>query len=532
MRPKLPRLPFRSSLRFRVLASFALIVSLSLFLAGAGSVWLIRHQQAEAAERGIGRLVDVLNNEWRDMQMRGLQPEQVAGGLTDYSRYFGVRILLLDGDQRVTLDTNSNDPAVGEQITEAARGPAPASGPGEPYQSRRIKLQGRDVFMFTSTRQPATSALTERPTGNNSLILTVPADDVTSAWARLLPRLLFAGGLAALFAAIMGTLLVNRITKPILQMTRASEAMAEGDYSQRVEVAPDEDDEVAHLGRAFNQMALQVDRSSRAMRQLLANVSHDLKTPLTSIQGYSQAMVDGVIEPDELAGAAEIVHQEAERMRSLVEDLLYLSQLEAGQSQLNLELLDLDAAVAATANRFRFQAEVAYVEVALELNGGTVMADERRIEQVLANLLDNAIRFAPAGTKVSLTTAREDGHATVTVHNWGDPIPPADLPNIFDRFYQVDEARTRRGHSGLGLSIVRELVQAHGGDVTARSSAEAGTSFTVQLPASDIEVAVGAGRIERAARPAGADGVGAPELTRPLTRALHSSRGSSAVAPP
>jgi two-component system sensor histidine kinase BaeS len=260
--------------------------------------------------------------------------------------------------------------------------------------------------------------------------------------------------------------------------------MAEGDYSQRIEVGRGDDDEVAHLGRAFNQMAQQVDRSTRAMRQLLANVSHELKTPLTSIQGYSQAMVDGVLELDELPSAAEIVHQEAERMRSLVDDLLYLSQLEAGQSPLNLERIDLDAAVTATANRFRYQAESAGVEIGLELDGGAVLGDERRIEQVLANLLDNAIRFAPVDSRVTLQTAHEDSVILFAVHNAGEPVPPEDLPNIFDRFYQVDEARTRRsGHSGLGLSIVRELVQAHGGEVSVESSAGAGTIFTVQLPA-------------------------------------------------
>jgi two-component system phosphate regulon sensor histidine kinase PhoR len=184
-----------------------------------------------------------------------------------------------------------------------------------------------------------------------------------------------------------------------------------------------------------------------------------------------------------MPSAAGIVHQEAERMRSLVDDLLYLSQLEAGQSPLTLDRLDLDAAVAATADRFRYQAEAAGVEIAVDLDGGVVLADGRRIEQVLANLLDNALRFSPSGSLVELTTSHEDGSVIVAVHNWGEPIPPDDLPNIFDRFYQVDRARTRNGHSGLGLAIVRELVQAHGGEVAAQSSPEAGTTFRVRLPA-------------------------------------------------
>jgi signal transduction histidine kinase len=356
--------------------------------------------------------------------------------------------------------------------------------------------------MFTTRSGGSAPVQLERPISNVSLVVTVPVADITSAWASLLPRLLIAGGLAALFAVVVGTLLANRITRPIQQMTRASEAMAQGDYSQRIEVGRDDDDEVAHLGRAFNQMAQQVDRSTRAMRQLLANVSHELKTPLTSIQGYSQAMVDGVIEPDELGGAAEIVHQEAERMRSLVDDLLYLSQLEAGQSPLTLERIELDAAVAATANRFRYQAEAATVDIRLDLDGGAVLADERRIEQVLANLLDNALRFAPAGSQVTLRTRHEGNVVLVQVHNTGEPIPAEDMPSIFDRFYQVDQARTRNVHSGLGLAIVRELVQAHGGEATVESSVEAGTTFTVRLPAAPPDSSKPASTSEDA--PAGA----------------------------
>jgi len=471
-----------------VLASFALVIALSLFLAGAVSVWLIRDQQAEAAEKGLGRLVYPLAARLAEMQLSGYPSERIASELATNARYYDVRILLIDSSQRVVLDTDSEDPALGEQIAEAAERPSPP-GPGEAFQSQRIKLQGQDLFMFTSAGTRVAPAQMARPISDVRLIVAVPAADITSAWASLLPRLLLAGGLAALFATVVGTLLANRITKPIQQMTRASEAMAQGDYSQRIEVGRDDDDEVAHLGRAFNQMAQQVDRSTRAMRQLLANVSHELKTPLTSIQGYSQAMVDGVIERDELPAAAEIVHQEAERMRSLVDDLLYLSQLEAGQSPLSLERIDIDPAVAATANRFRYQAEGAGVEIGLDLDGAPVLGDERRLEQVLANLLDNAIRYAPAGSAVTLSTRHEGGTVAVGVHNWGEPIPAEDLPNIFDRFYQVDESRTRsrNGHSGLGLAIVRELVQAHGGEASVESSEDAGTRFTVRLPAAPTD---------------------------------------------
>ena len=169
-------------------------------------------------------------------------------------------------------------------------------------------------------------------------------------------------------------------------------------------------------------------------------------------------------------------------MRGLIEDLLYLSQIEAGQLPIALETMNVDDLVAAAARRFHYQAETAEVEIRMALDGAPVRADERRLEQVLANLMDNAIRYAPAGSEVLLRTVRIPGAVLIEVHNGGTPIPAEDLPHVFDRFYQVDRARTRDGHSGLGLAIVRELVQAHGGTVAVQSEQGAGTVFTVRLP--------------------------------------------------
>jgi signal transduction histidine kinase len=178
-----------------------------------------------------------------------------------------------------------------------------------------------------------------------------------------------------------------------------------------------------------------------------------------------------------------VIVGESERIRVLVDDLLYLSQLESGTLQLNLDNVDLDAIVADAAGRFRFQADEADVRLRLALDGAPVHADGRRLEQVLANLVDNAIRFAPSGSEVLIRTYRVENETVIEVNNGGEPIPEESLSAVFDRFYQVDPARTEARHSGLGLSIVQELVQAHGGTVGVQSSRDAGTTFTVRLPA-------------------------------------------------
>jgi signal transduction histidine kinase len=168
-------------------------------------------------------------------------------------------------------------------------------------------------------------------------------------------------------------------------------------------------------------------------------------------------------------------------MGALVDDLLYLSRIDAGQLALSVEDVNVDELITATTERFAYQAETGEVTVRRALTAGTVRGDGRRLEQVFTNLLENAIRFAPRGTEVLLRSYRYGANAVIEVHNGGEPIPAEALPHVFDRFFQGDPSR-RRGHQGLGLAIVQELVQAHGGTVSVQSAPESGTTFTVRLP--------------------------------------------------
>jgi signal transduction histidine kinase len=178
-----------------------------------------------------------------------------------------------------------------------------------------------------------------------------------------------------------------------------------------------------------------------------------------------------------------LINEEANRIRVLVDDLLYLSEIESGTLRMELDDVDVDEVAAGTLRRFRFPAEEAGVELAFDLQGTLVRADGRRLEQVMANLLDNAIRFSPSGEAVTLRTRAQSDGVLIEVHNRGEPVPEEHLSRIFDRFYQADPSRAGARHRGLGLSIVQELVQAHGGHVTVDSGRERGTTFTIFLPA-------------------------------------------------
>lgn len=470
-------------LRLRLLAAFGLVIFLSLALAGFASVFLLRDQQAEAAEQRIGRLVPTFSNRVTEMELYGFPASRIRRDLVPLAGYFGVRIFLLDQNRRVVLDTHDGQPMLGATLNVVER--TISANPEQEmvaFRAFREQVQGQDLYLFTASQPiPMLPAGVPLRQPESTLVIAVPATDVTSAWAQLLPRFAIAGGLAALFAVVAGTIISGRITRPITAMTRASEAMAQGDYDQRVEASGH--DEVAALAGAFNEMAARVSRSNRAMRQLLGNVSHELKTPLTSIQGFSQALLDGLAtDEQERRQLAGVINQEAESMRVLVDDLLYLSSLEAGELTLALEEVDFDALVRDGVRRLAFRAQEEQVSVTHDAGGAPLRGDGRRLEQVVANLLDNAIRFSPAASEVRLRTRADAESVTLEVHNGGEPIPEQDLPHVFDRFYQADPARSDAAHSGLGLAIVHELVQAHGGDVAVRSSRSDGTTFTVRLP--------------------------------------------------
>jgi two-component system sensor histidine kinase ResE len=235
-------------------------------------------------------------------------------------------------------------------------------------------------------------------------------------------------------------------------------------------------------------MAAQVKATQQAQRDFVANVSHDLKTPLTAITGWSQALLDGAADtPDEQQRAAQTIHDEAERMARLVNELLDLARLESGQLQMKMRPVDLSEIMADVYHSHVPQARARSIDLELE-NPGPLMVhgDPDRLTQVFTNLADNALAYTPTGGKVRLVTRADDGWAEGIVTDNGPGIPEEELPRVFERFYRLEKSRARsedgRG-AGLGLAIVHELVTAHGGRISVSSSLGLGTAFVVRLGA-------------------------------------------------
>jgi signal transduction histidine kinase len=295
-------------------------------------------------------------------------------------------------------------------------------------------------------------------------------------------------GLVALAAVGLSLLLARQIAKPVRALTAAARRMGSGDFDQRVPVRTR--DELGELAEAFNSMAEAVGRQEMLRRQLAADIAHELRTPLSVIQADLEAMLDGIrpLRTKEIAD----VHQETRLLIRLVADLQDLSLAEAGQLPLKKEPTDLGVLARASVARFSSRAEEKEIRLTVDTpdNLPPVEADQDRISQVLGNLLDNALRHAPPRGEVTvkLESDAEQGRVQLTVHDTGPGIPTEHLPNVFERFYRADRARSRvAGGSGIGLAVVKQLVKAHGGQIWAESPTGGGTSFALMLPTSKTD---------------------------------------------
>jgi len=295
-----------------------------------------------------------------------------------------------------------------------------------------------------------------------------------------LNRLLLIAGVISLAACVLlGAYLAQRLSKPISDVIRAAGKIAAGNFDGRL--APEENTaELTALSHSVNSLAASLERQESLRKQLTADVAHELRTPLTTLQSTVEAMLDGVWAPNEehLSSCRE----EILRLNKLVDELGALSRYESGTLLLNREMLDLHQLAAQTARNFESAAR--QKDVSLSVSGVEVLvsADRDKIGQVLVNLMHNALKFTPAGGRISLETRIEADQATLSVRDTGCGIAPEDLPYVFERFYRADPSRSREtGGSGIGLAIALAIAKAHGGDIHVSSTVGEGSEFVLSL---------------------------------------------------
>lgn len=525
-RPRLNLRAMRKSLRFRLLVSYVLLlgvtivaITMTLFFATAARqappqqtyerlTALVRGldfsslivefgnlreadlprpaqagEDSSAAERERLRLADLAALETRYVEM-----------LTEFASTRDVRVMWLvqtnDGTVRVAYDSSGltqRGDTMPEETLSVQRG-----SPGGERSTLRLPDGAEQVYgvlrddlgqqwLFSGF---ATAFL--RPIARTNLVMvaekrpTESLQDVLADFgvALLLP-LIQAGLVGLVVAALLATLISRTIARPLQAVSRAATAVARGDMDQRVPISGPQ--EVQQVARAFNYMNDEVQAAQQSQRDFMANVSHDLKTPLTSIQGYSQAIMDGTARQPEKAAA--IIHDEASRLTRMVIALTDLARMEAGQFSLNIASLDLAQIVEAVGQKLQPLAQKKHITFQVEApSQQRVAGDGDRLVQVFNNLIGNAIKYTPQGGRVRVRCRAVETGVEVLISDNGPGIPKADLPRIFERFYQVDKARGPRRGTGLGLAITHEIVMLHGGRIDVQSIEGQGTQFTVWLP--------------------------------------------------
>jgi signal transduction histidine kinase len=465
------------SLRFRLFLSYAAITLIILLAAGMtlGLVW--RGAQERIVRSRLSASLPLTARLVRSMLRQGVAPEDIAGQVSDDFAKRNSRLVLVQHG-RVIGDT-ADGALVGKSLSHRLPDQVKRSGDRQ-TGGVFVGPDGREYFFALTPVLPPPDASDRAPI----LVVQIAPRRFLGLGEEIAAPLIWAV-LAALLVGLAFSWLISRwIIRPLTAIARAADEIAQGNLDFQLQVSGPA--EVEHVADQFNNMAAEVRASRQAQRDFIANVSHDLKTPLTAIQGFSQALVEGVAsDPAGVQRAAAVIHDESLRMSRLVDQLLDLAKLEAGRVQMRRQRIDLAALLGEAAERFQPAAQERDITLTVAAEPDLwIQGDADRLLQVFVNLLDNALRHTPEQGSVicrAVHVADAADKVEVTVGDTGPGIPPEDLSHVFDRFYQAEKAR-RRGSSGLGLAIVQEIVRTHDGEVGVFSEPGQGATFWVRLP--------------------------------------------------
>ena len=450
------------------------LVAVVLVIAGAGSLILTRNAARNQAEQQLVSEVNSLTSS--DISSQSLAELRVVrktltledADVIAIDRFGTVHATLPEGLTAQDIDVAAVQSG---QTTSGRKG-------NTVYAVAPVTLSQQELTRLRARRHVAFE-------GTFAVLLTRNVGGLGPSWGYFI----VAGGAALLVAALVAWQMSRRMARPLVEAMEATGRIASGELASRVPVRRNDYPEFASLAGSINGMAQSLEDGRERERHLLLAVSHDLRTPLTSIRGFAEAIHDGAIADS--AQAADVIIAESRRLERLVGDLLDLTKLEARQMSIVLRPTDVAEVVTTTAEGFRPAAAKSGLAVLVRVpdrdgvaQPHPAVADPERLAQLLANLLENAMTFARTTVTVGLTEEHAAGSSVITVEDDGPGIAPGDLHKVFERFYRADRGPNRRMGSGLGLAIVAELAAAMGGTVHAESpvNEDGGSRFVVTLP--------------------------------------------------
>ncbi len=457
-----------SSLQFRLVTGFALTIVLTLAAAGIfislATETQVERFETDQAMAQVERVSEFISNYSIENHDPAEPGEELQSAVQQAADISGLRITTFDSQGNVVADSNppyiSNDLVSDYGPTEADFFPLLADG--EVVGS----ITASDDFGL----------------GTEAGEFAIGDPDVSRIAHHVDRYLLWAGIGVALLGTAVVWILARRTLAPVQRLGTAALLLGRGDLSQRAEVSGPT--EIRHLARSFNSMAAELEEAESRRRSLTADIAHELRTPTSNIQGYMEAIKDGVFQPT--PETVDTIHEQVILLSRLVDDLRLLAQVDGGELQLQRTQTRLEELVQSCVDAQRPRAEAKGVALGVDVAETLpeLDLDPARISQVVGNLLDNAVTHTPEGGDVTVSAHANADAVEVVVADTGPGIAPDELQRVFDRFYRADPSRSRStGGTGLGLTIARRLVEAHGGSIEAESVVGRGSRFIIRLPA-------------------------------------------------
>ncbi len=464
------------SLKLRIFATFALIVVLCLGLVALSVTIILQSQRDRLSMERLEATATPIFIQVKSLIRGQMTITELMADLKEQAQDNNVYIIFGDGDGNIVRQITPEQNRF-QQPIEVPAGGLPYQIT-QPMQGKLVSTTGQ-TFIYSA--YPLNKLTSQQTAQLNTLILAIPRTGAIAVIAGLLSPFLLAGLITLILSLIIAIFLARSIYRPINRVKVAAEKLTQEQYDQEISLAGPK--EVKELAASFNRMVGQIKRSQQQLRYFVADVSHQLKSPLTSIHGFAQALLDGTASDDAARQkAATIISEESKRMKRQVDELLELARMQAGQLKIEHEQVNVDELLEHCREVFEVQAEEKRVTVKIEAESPMpILGDFDRLEQAFSNILDNAIKNSPSDDEVKIIcrTPKTDSIEVRIIDN-GPGIPPEQLPHLFERFYQAGGMRTG---FGLGLAIAKEIFLAHGGTIEVRSEPGEGAEFIVRLPA-------------------------------------------------